>query len=49
MYFNLSLLRLLRRVQKGLDETRKFIGNYFYYRKLNHGHFEAWRMARNTL
>jgi len=49
MYFNLSMLRIFNRFNKRADEIRKFIGNYFYYRKLNHGHREAWRMARDTL
>lgn len=43
------MFRFMNRLQKRIDEIRKFIGNYIYYRKLNHGHIEAWRMARNTL
>ena len=49
MYFNLGVLRILNRFNKRIDEIRKFISNYIYYRKLNHGHMEAWRMARDTL
>lgn len=35
--------------QRRVDEIRKFFGNYIYYRKCNHSHSVAWRMAKNTL
>lgn len=44
-----GMLHIFYRFQKRVEENRKFIGNYIYYRKHNHGHFEAWCMAKNTL
>lgn len=46
---NIGTSLILYRIQKRVEESRKFVGNYFYYRKQNHGHAQAWRMAKNTL
>jgi len=49
MHINLGVPHIFNRIQKRVDETRKFIVNYIYYRKHKHGHVVAWRMAKNTL
>ncbi len=45
----ISMPHPFRRVKQSADKARKFIGDYVYYRKRNHSHIMAWRMARNTL
>ena len=49
MHFNLGMPHILYRVQRRVDRTRKFIGDYIYYRKRNHSRIMAWSMAKNTL
>lgn len=49
MHFNIGMPHLLQRLNKRVGETRKFIGNYIYYRKHRHSHTMAWSMAKNTL
>ncbi|HEX5337143.1 MAG TPA: hypothetical protein VFW53_01770 [Gallionella sp.] len=48
-YVAVCMRHTMQRMQKHLNESWKFIGNYFYYRKRNHCHSVAWRMARDTL
>ncbi len=49
MHFYIGIPRRLNRLNKLVDETRKFISNYIYYRRHKHNHARAWNMARNTL
>jgi len=49
MYVNSCMPHIFHRIQKRVEEIRKFIGNYIYYRKCNHSHIKAWRMAKNTI
>lgn len=49
MHIHFGLPHIFYRIQKRVEETRKFIGNYIFYRKRNHGHIKAWYMAKNTL
>lgn len=49
MHIYLGTPQIYRRFQKHMEETRRFFGNYVYYRKRKHGHSTAWKMARNTL
>ncbi len=37
------------RLQKRFEETRRFLGNYLYYRRRRHTRRMAWSMARDTL
>jgi len=46
MHFNLGMPHILYRVQKRVDRTRKFLGDYIYYRKRNHSRIMAWSMAK---
>jgi hypothetical protein len=49
MHSNYCMPYTFHRIQKRIEEARKFIGNYIYYRRHNHSHFNAWSMAKNTL
>lgn len=49
MHSNFGMPHIIYRFQRRVEESRKFIGDYIYYRKHNHGHAQAWRMAKNTL
>lgn len=49
MLTSLSIPRIHHRFHRRLEEARRFIGNYIYYRKRRHGHRMAWSMARDTL
>jgi hypothetical protein len=49
MQSNFGMQNIIYRIQRRVEESRKFIGDYIYYRKHNHGHAQAWRMAKNTL
>ncbi|HLP97030.1 MAG TPA: hypothetical protein VK149_01155 [Sideroxyarcus sp.] len=49
LYVIYSKQRPHHRIPLWAKRIRKFIGDYLYYRKRNHSHIMAWRMARNTL
>ena len=49
MNINLAMPHIILRFHRRVEETRKFIGDYIYYRKRKHGHIVSWRMARDTL
>lgn len=45
----IGMPHLPQRLNKRIDEVRKFIRNYIYYRRRKHNHIQAWTMAKNTL
>ncbi len=49
MQIYIGMPSIYYRIHRRLDETRRFIGNYLYYRKRKHSRRTAWSMARNTL
>lgn len=49
MPINLITPNILYRAQKRIDDTRRFINNYLFYRKRSHSHSQAWSMAKDTL
>jgi len=49
MHINLFMSRPIRRIQQSVDDARKFIGDYIYYRNRSLGHRMAWSMAKRTL
>lgn len=49
MRISLITPHIYYRTQRRIDDIRKFIGNYMYYRKRSHSHSQAWSMAKDTL
>ena len=44
-----GVTHVFHNMQRRMEETRKFLGNYIYYRKHNLSHDKAWSLAKNTL
>jgi hypothetical protein len=49
LHINLARPQAIHRMQRRANKVSKFISDYVYYRKRNHSHIMAWRMAKNTL
>lgn len=49
MQIHFGMAHVFHNMQRRIEETRKFVANYIYYRKHNLSHDKAWSLAKNTL